>query len=161
MKKYVILCFGLTIVFGMEACDNRNSGGHSGHSHTAEKTGHAQVDALKAEVLAVHDSVMPQMETIVSLKALAGRQLKALDSLTAANPKQPEPVRKQQLDSLIVALDAADESMMQWMQQFDSQMAGKTEEEKVAYLKSEKARIEAVRSRMLTSIAEGQKLLKP
>ncbi len=130
------------------------------HEHGSESSGNVQVDSLKKNVMAVHDAVMPKMDAIMSLRMQTQQQLKQLDSLEKANPKQANPPQRQELSTLLTELDAADEAMMQWMQQYDGQLKDKTDEQKIVYLQNEKVRIDSVQTLMLNSISKGEQLLQ-
>jgi len=134
------------------------TGNQQNHDHHTA-TGNAQVDSLKAQVMAVHDSVMPKMDDIMAYRMATQRRIKQLDSLSKINKAGNNQMQQQQLDSLLYQLDTADEAMMQWMQQFDGQMKAKTGSEKIVYLQNEKVRIDSVRNLMLGSIDRARKLL--
>jgi len=75
-----------------------------------------KVEAKKAEVMAVHDEVMPLMSTTRKLKK----------KITAHNHGG--------VDRLINDLDAADETMMQWMSDFNLLDEKKTVETQMEFL---------------------------
>jgi predicted transcriptional regulator len=126
---------------------------HSGHEHQAGDEPSASGKLYK-EVIGIHDAVMPRMDELMQYK---GQVKKELDSLSKA--KSFDPTRKQQLDSLYTALESAEVAMEDWMTQFDSQMKDKTEEQKVAYLKTQQEKVEEVRDRMNSSLTKAQQLL--
>jgi hypothetical protein len=81
-------------------------------------------EELQAKVLGLHDVLMPQTEQIVTLKS-------KLDSLSTG--ADSVHVKK-----LIVALDKADQSMMDWMHQFSIDSLDKMDvNTKVIYLKTQ------------------------
>lgn len=157
-SKYILLILSFAVFF--YSCSEKKHDGEHDHHHQTETSGNAEVDSLKNQVMAVHDEVMPKMEEIMALELEAQQQIKQLDSLAKINPKQANATQKQQLDSLVVQLNKADDAMTHWMQEFDGQMKSKTDEEKITYLKSEKDKIDAVRDQMLGSINKGKELLK-
>jgi hypothetical protein len=93
---------------------------------------------LEMQVMDIHDEVMPKMSNIQSAK------------------KELEMALKNGADStkvfeLLGELDAADEAMMVWMDEY-TVPDGSTEDEKVTYLNVELARIKEVKDKMLNSI---------
>ncbi|WP_421875892.1 hypothetical protein [Marinoscillum sp.] len=106
--------------------------------------------SLKDEVMNVHDEVMPKMgelrKTQKELLALADSS--AADSLVAA--KYTELARD---------IEAANESMMAWMRNYDPNYEGTPEDVK-EYLQTQLKDIEKVKTDMLQSLEEGKKALK-
>lgn len=111
-------------------------------------------DALRDEVFAIHDEVMPKMADLNRLKARmveAKTDTLKLDSLAET-----------QVDAVISQLEQAEEGMMGWMNNFkgpeklrDTQLP----EEILKYLEEEKAKISKVREDMLNSISAAEQLL--
>jgi len=101
---------------------------------------------LFKEVMAIHDHVMPKTADINKLS----RQIKAI------MPELEEPfVSRAQVQ--VQQLDAADEAMMSWMDEFNPP---NTEEKAIDYLKQEKVVISEVRDIMLKSLEDGQAFIK-
>ncbi|MET1258801.1 hypothetical protein ABV409_05640 [Flagellimonas sp. DF-77] len=105
------------------------------------------------EVMAIHDEVMPKMGTLGKLVA----ELKEKVDTTASG-KAHEAAMKE--------LQAANESMMDWMQGFgnrfdsDEILNGKTlTAQKQEWLLEEEAKVKALREEINTSIARAQQLL--
>ena len=63
---------------------------------------------LEAETMAIHDSIMPQMDSLMRLKNRLKRQSKKVQSKDA----------KKALKRQVKALDSAREYMMNWMSRF-------------------------------------------
>ncbi len=106
------------------------------------------------EVMAIHDEVMPKMGEVGKLVS----QLKPLIDTTAQGRKY---------ESAMKELQASNESMMKWMQdfgdQFDSDeiMNGKElTEQKKLLLNVEEENIKAVKKQIETGIANAEALLK-
>ncbi|MDH5610022.1 MAG: hypothetical protein OEY56_11140 [Cyclobacteriaceae bacterium] len=110
-----------------------------------------QKDEIIKAVIAVHDEVMPKMgemrSTSKSLRSLAGEKLSATDTLGAASLTQAAD-----------ALDAANQSMMDWMHNFDPNYTG-TQEEVIGYFTDEKTKITGVRDEMNQALEKGKSLL--
>ena len=108
-----------------------------------ENHSNPEVQTLYDEVMFIHDEVMPEMGTIHRLKKQI-RKLDTQDSISFA---------------LIKQLDEADESMMSWMAQFKTDKDA-SDEEKMAYLNEEKAKISEVSRLMKQSIEDANTFLK-
>lgn len=119
---------------------------------SCQPSGKEQVDlkALKNEVFDIHDEVMPKMGDLRRVRKaimLQADSIQALDSVGA--------------DRLIEASDklaAANESMMDWMRNFDPDFEG-TYEERLQYLNQQKEGIIQVRDDMLSSLEAGEKII--
>lgn len=106
------------------------------------------------EVMAIHDEVMPKMGTVGKLVS----QLKSKIDTTAQGKLYEKAMRD---------LQDANESMMEWMQdfrdQFDSDeiLNGKElSEQKRLWLNVEEEKIKVVKEKIETSIANAEELLK-
>lgn len=104
---------------------------------------------LQEEVMAIHDSIMPKTDSIMTLKQLLKK----------------EGFEKSNKDSVMIKeaveeLDAADEAMMQWMRQYEKPSDTLEQSKKKAYLKEQKAKIKTVKEKMLNSIDKANKILK-
>ena len=88
-------------------------------------------EELNGQVMALHDQLMPQTEQIVQLKG-------KLDSLSQG--KDSTHVKR-----LILALDKADQSMMDWMHSFSVDSLGKLDAKaKAIYLGQQLSRLKNV-----------------
>ena len=102
---------------------------------------------LEAEVMTIHDEVMPKMGEI----HLAKKELKkALENIEYDSLKN-------EVIKLISDLEMADEGMMEWMNQWK---LPENEDEKNAYLIKEKEKITKVKDDMLTSIENANNYLE-
>lgn len=106
-------------------------------------------DALRNEVFAIHDAVMPRMSEIVKLKG----KLRELPMDTTN-----EAVMR----AAISQLEKAEEGMMDWMNKFkqpETLRETKSHEEIMQYLDGEKTTISQVRDDMNNSIQVAERLL--
>ncbi len=134
VSNFFISC--LTVLF-LVACGDNNQ--------NVEKE-----NALRDEVFAIHDGVMPRMTEIVTLKG-------KLDSLSASGNNVEELKRYQTF------LERAEDGMMEWMTHFqepEKLRETKKHEEIMTYLESEKQRITKVRDDMNNSIQAAENALK-
>ncbi len=106
-----------------------------------------EVDLLFKEMMAIHDEVMPKMSDISKAKKELGKFAMSADSV--------------EVMEAIKQLDAADEAMMVWMDEFDAQYQTSLPKEKhISYLEDEKVRVNNVKSMMLTSIEKANLLIQ-
>jgi len=140
MKKQFLLLASLLLTLSF-SCKNENK------AVPQEKT-------QMQEVIAIHDEVMPKMETIGKLIGQIEDKIKATDT--------PEAFMKARQD-----LRDSNKAMMDWMMRFGDRfdgeeiMKGKTlSEEKQQLLDEEETKIKALRDQMNTSIKNAEELLK-
>ena len=118
--------------------------------------GKAEREALRDEVFAIHDEVMPKMGDLrkvrKSLESLADSL--ASDPLGAAQAQEFRAIAKEIAD--------ANESMMAWMRQFEPDIMedGTPHGEVMAYLKEQKEAIDKVKKDMLESLSKGQEAIE-
>ncbi len=106
------------------------------------------VRKLSGDVIAVHDEVMPKSEELMNLKSQIQERV-GKDS--TARPTG---------DSLVAALDRADNAMSDWMAAYDPDAAkSKTPDEAVTYFQGEKTKIEAVKKQTDESITRAKEFL--
>ena len=109
-----------------------------------------QETKLASEVLAMHDVVMPKMDEIMT----AQRDIKAA--------VEKDSTLKTTADSLNSQLSAADDAMMDWMQNFnkDYHLEKHSHEEILSYYEAERKKIEEVQKQMESGIAATKQFLK-
>ena len=129
-----ILSISFFVIFTLSAC----------------QFGKSDQEILYAEVMEIHDDVMPEMGTIHRLK----KRLKAIDTTIVKSPSYPII-----LDHL-TSLDKADEAMMSWMDEFDNPTEDTDNAIALAYLNKEKIRISEVRDQMRESIESAKRVLE-
>ncbi len=137
MKNLTSLNFILIAVFLCTACKKEKD----------------KVEALQKEVIAVHDEVMPKMDEVMKLKS----SLKAIKNDTTVTLPSDKLLL---VNNLIDNLEKADNSMMNWMRNYDSLMEGMSEEEKLTYLQKQENSIQQVKQSMLSSISEASQFLE-
>jgi hypothetical protein len=106
----------------------------------------SEIDVLYKQVMLVHDEVMPRMKDIHEAKKELGKIAITADSIESF--------------AIIRELDAADESMMLWMNEFKADYNKMDEANQKAYLDSELKRINKVRQLMLNSLEKSKSLVK-
>ncbi len=108
------------------------------------------IDLLMAEVMEIHDEVMPEMGSIRrTRKAL-------LDKLENTSDEAVGKILQEQADKL----DESHEAMMGWMRQFNpEQDSAVTDSSFQVYLLEQKQKMIEVRDLMVNSLNEGKALL--
>lgn len=139
MKKIFVL---LALSASVLACNNTATADGESTEAKSEK-----VDALKAEVMVIHDKTMPKLQEMGQLTSkLKTAVAEATDSSAYYNA--------------INDLTQAKESMMDWMHSFENPDEMEvSEEEKIEYLKSEKAKMEDIADYTDRSIEKAKELL--
>ena len=131
MKKiFITACFGLIL----SACSD---------SRKQEK------DILN-EILKVHDKLMGQDEQLMKNKM-------QLDSLIKLPAK--DTAAKTNMKALDLELKAAEESMENWMHNFEPDVTGRPHDEVLKYYNKQKKGIMSVDSQMNAAITESNKYL--
>lgn len=107
-------------------------------------------DKLMAEVMEIHDEVMPEMGSIRRMrKAL-------LNKLETTTDDAVGKILQDQADKL----DESHEAMMMWMRQFNpNQDASVTDSSYHVYLQDQKEKMIEVRDLMVNALQEGEVLL--
>lgn len=104
--------------------------------------------ALYKQVMEVHDEIMPKMEVIYNLKE--GLEEKIENTLNIGN------TREQELEQVILNLDSASGSMMNWMQNFDPLTDSADQEKARQYLLLELEKVKQVREFIIGNIAQAE-----
>ena len=108
------------------------------------------VSLLEKEVLAIHDSIMPQMSELMRLKkAVSAKIIESTDAVT----------KEKGLD-VSTQLEKADQAMMGWMNQYNGDTLPKLEPAKaVVYLKDQRVKVNEMSRTMQKSIADAKAYL--
>lgn len=153
-----ILIFNMLAVIILAGCNSEKQQStdiatdHHGHDHGAHGG-----DPRIAEVMAIHDSIMPSVSKIMDLKQQITADLKTTDSLLALKPTGDLKKRKEDAFALHIQLDKADQGMMNWMHQYKADTLTKLDEQAAtAYIADQKTKIEAVKDQMVKSIHDAQ-----
>ncbi|HMQ63159.1 MAG TPA: hypothetical protein PKE06_20920 [Flavilitoribacter sp.] len=105
-------------------------------------------------VMSIHDPMMQRMGDI-------NRMTNELQGVLDSEAPVPDSTR-QQISAAIENLDAADEGMMNWMNQLkrlDDLRAGTKHQNIIRYLRDQQTAVKKVQNDMLSSIETAQKLL--
>lgn len=104
--------------------------------------------ALYDQVMNLHDEVMPKMEDIYKIKSQLQEKI--------ANSPDLVKERKEALERMILTLDSANNSMMDWMHQFNPLPDSADEEQSRAYLESQMEKIKKVKDIMISTLEEAK-----
>lgn len=153
MKKNIL--FFLLIIFAVAGCNQKektadtDTAAHDPLSH--EHAG----DPGTAEIMAIHDSIMPRMDDIMQLKAKVKKEIKSLDSLLAQKSNPGLVARRKAATEIVDKLDMADHEMMGWMHQYKADtLKTLTAEQAESYLKDQKSKITDVKKIMESTLEE-------
>ncbi|MCS5491875.1 hypothetical protein [Algoriphagus limi] len=138
MKRYTFI-FTLLLISLLAAC---------GSSLSEENKN------LRADVIAVHDEVMPLMGKLKNLEREALNRAEELES----NP-EVDSVQVNELKSLAYDLSQAHEGMFVWMRQYDTEDGERTPEEVKAYLEEQMSMVQKVNEDIKAALARADELL--
>ena len=102
---------------------------------------------MEAQVLAVHDEVMPRMSDINRLSS----QLRKIKE-SAGQTAEGQPATIEGLDETLLALRNGEQSMMDWMKNYGEAKANVSADGLKAFYLSELEKIKKVKEDMLSSI---------
>ena len=105
--------------------------------------------ALRAEIIGLHDEVMPKMGELMSLEKKALAQADSLSQLDST-----ASTKIQELTQLAGQLKAANEGMFVWMRQYSLKEEGKTAEALNTYLDSQLVLVTKVREDVQAALAK-------
>lgn len=109
----------------------------------------------RAEVIAIHDEVMPKMG---QLKSLEKKALQRADELAAMDTV--DSVQVETLKNLAVELDQAYEGMFVWMRQYETDDKDRTPEEVKIYLEEQMVSVSEVNRIMKDVLTKADSVLK-
>ncbi len=130
MKKVAIVIFMACTLF---ACTDKR----------------AQKDAALDEVIKAHDNVMKADESLMKNKMM-------LDTLL----QKSDLPGKDTASMLRTSLVAADSAMETWMHKFDPDYKGKTDDETIAYMYSQKKQVVVIDSQINKAVSASNKFIQ-
>jgi hypothetical protein len=137
-----------TVFVLLMACGKASD--HSGHDGDAENVDAREPNlALYDQVMEIHDEVMPKMEDIYKIKSQLREKI--------ANSPDMVESKKQEIEAMILQLDAASKAMMGWMHDFDPLPDSVDEEQAREYLEDQMVKIRKVKEEMMTALEEAKK----
>ncbi len=113
--------------------------------------------SIRKEVVAIHDHLMADAETAVDYQ----EQLDSLflQSFPMSAGQTDTVAAKVEIEAAIAALKAADEKMMDWMNQFNPDVEGKSKEESILYFREQMTGILVLESSYKQAMLTAEQLL--
>ncbi|WP_035456506.1 hypothetical protein [Algoriphagus terrigena] len=108
----------------------------------------------RAEVIAVHDEVMPKLG---QLKTLEKRAIQKAGELAAMDSVDSDQIKR--LEGLAVELNQAYEGMFDWMHQYEPEDKGESPEAIAAYLEEQMVSVTEVNKAIKGVLAKSDSLL--
>lgn len=109
----------------------------------------------RAEVIAVHDEVMPKMGQLKSFEKKALQRAEVLASMDSV-----DSAKVQEMKNLALELDQAYEEMFVWMRQYETEDGERTPEEVKSYLEDQMVSVSQVNQLMKAALSKADSLLK-
>lgn len=150
--KYLLVILS-TLVFSCqpkETAESTETGIEDRDVPIEERTERAMHD----EIMDIHDEVMPKMDLLMRLKGELNEKLDSVRELSVI-PEQAVEV----LESNISSLENADQSMMNWMRQWNPPSDSVSHAEVMEYFKDQQVAVKEMRDIMLNSIEEAKTVL--
>jgi hypothetical protein len=110
---------------------------------------------MRAQIIGIHDEVMPKMGELMSLQKKALAQADSLYAQDSTATTQIESMR-----SLAGQLDQAYEGMFVWMRQYSLEEEGKTPEEIKTYLDDQLLKVNQVNAEIKAALDQAGTQLK-
>ncbi|MEI7585297.1 viral A-type inclusion protein [Runella sp.] len=121
----------------------------------------AAVEQAEKEVFVIHDEVMPKIGQLMEYKEALSKEITSLDSLLKIKSIDSLQKRKEEALALSSSLQDADKGMMDWMHDYNGDsLKTLSGDEALKAMNAEKAKIGAVRDKMLESMGKTAQLLK-
>jgi len=109
----------------------------------------------RAEVIAVHDEVMPKMGTLKNLEKEVQAKIEALEM-----SENPDSTEIENLKALAFDLNAAYEGMFVWMRQYSIEDEEKSPEEIKVYLEEQMTKVNEVNAEIKAALEKAEQVLK-
>ncbi|SHN15102.1 hypothetical protein SAMN04488057_10894 [Cyclobacterium lianum] len=111
-------------------------------------------EALKQQVIAVHDEVMPEIGELKTQKE------RLLEKANALEGNEETAVYREELNAAADSCESAYDAMFVWMRQFKSEYTEMTEEETQTYLQGQLQMVEKVKADILSALSTAEELLQ-
>lgn len=128
----------------------------------AKNTGEDKLTNLETEVLAIHDEIMPKMDSIMILKSNLSQKIKEIDSLDNVGMSS-STLAEQRIKAVDInqKLNESDKLMMDWMHDYRGDSAKQLKpEQAVIYFETERDKILQVKQLTLKSLQEAKTFLQ-
>ncbi|MEO5911866.1 MAG: hypothetical protein ABIP95_13330 [Pelobium sp.] len=119
----------------------------------------AEQKQLQEEVMKVHDELMMEMGKLMENKKELNTLSINMDSLKMKNASLDTAQLQQKIQVTNLGLTKADDAMMAWMNNFNPDYTGKSQDEIMSYLKDEKVKIDSVKTLFKKSLSTSGAIL--
>ncbi|TKB97706.1 hypothetical protein [Pedobacter cryophilus] len=120
----------------------------------------AEQQKLQKEVIDQHDVLMGRMDLLQENKSALSLIENKLDSLKKVKPDLDTVQLKTEMIDLKIKLTNADEAMMKWMNNFNTDYTGKNHDEVMSYLKDQKIKIDSVKTLFDQSLSKSGAIIQ-
>ena len=128
-------------------------------SLTSCKDQKAEQQKLQTDVMLVHDSLMMDMGKLTEKRMMLTKLTSNLDSLKKIDTFLDTAQIRTDITKQKLALSKADDAMMKWMNGFNPDYTGKSQEEIIKYLKDQKLKIDSVKTMLGQSLSNSNSLI--
>ena len=149
MKYYHLLY----MLLAFTSCQSKTEEHQHHHGSTAKVVAETDsVGRLEQEILAIHDSIMPQMSELMRLKKAVSAKIEAA---------KDEAGRKEGL-AVSSELEQADQAMMSWMNQYNGDTLKKLQPaQAMTYLRDQHGKVKDMGQIMQVSISHAKAYAHP
>ena len=109
----------------------------------------------RAEVIAVHDEVMPKMGALKNMEKEVQAKIEELEM-----SENPDSTELENLKALAYDLNAAYEGMFVWMRQYSIEDEGKSPEEIKVYLEEQMVKVNEVNAAIKAALEKAEEVIK-
>ena len=120
----------------------------------------AEQQKLQKEVIEQHDVLMVRMDLLQDNKSALSLIENNLDNIKKVQPNLDTVQLKAEITDLKIQLTVSDESMMKWMNNFNSDYTGKNHEEVMKYLENQKIKIDTVKTLFDQSLSKSGAIIQ-
>lgn len=149
MKK-ISFIYSAFILLICASCNNSSSS-------KPDKT-KTRADSLMDDIMGNHGASMAKMNKISVAQGLIKHTIDSIGKLPGKTQKA-SAVYKNNLDSMLVQLNAVESSMNQWMDEFNIDSLQNNLDQRILYLESEKQKVIKVKDDMIISLQKADSLL--
>ena len=142
-QKNILSVLSVILLFSITACKNKK----------------AEQEKLQTEVMNVHDELMGKMESIMNNKSALSLIENRLDSLKIVDASLDTAKLRLDIEKSKVTLTSSDDAMMKWMNDFNPDYSGKSEDQILDYLNKEKAKISVIKNKINQSLSNSDSLI--
>jgi hypothetical protein len=153
MKMHHSYCypFFILLISLIYSCGNASNESNNGNGVESE----VHHKALREEVIAIHDEVMPKMGALKNHQKRLSEEIVELQGRGEAIDREEIVLRQ----DLVIRLDQAYEGMFVWMRQFKThELDEMDEEESKAYLLEQKEKVEKVNMDIKSALSSAEEV---